>query len=259
MGFSRIINMFKNIKNWNEYLLDKISSKKSPAFVFRLRNDFSVSVPRQIMPEFKENMFEQMYFKKLPAAVYRIDKPIIIDIGANVGYFTIFCLSQLKNSKIIAFEPMKRNFAVLSQNLSTINSNPPLIVNKAVNDTTGSLILKFNNSMSITTSASLFDNSYGMDEEVVETTTLEDIFSGYQLPRIDVLKLDCEGAEYNIIYNTNKNVFAKVNCLALETHKGRSDRESTSALANNISALGFTVKTEKDFIWAYKHPAKWVR
>ncbi len=258
MGMYRTLNMVKNIENWKGYLFYKISGKKNPNFVFKMRNDFLVSVPKQILPEFKESVFDEIYLKHLPKKIQDINNPIVLDIGANVGYFTIFCQYKFKNPRIISFEPMKRNFAVLQNNLKEAKKENLTIVNKAVNDTAGQLVLKFNKDKDITTSASLFDNQYGTDEEIVITTTLENAFSEYALPKIDILKLDCEGAEYNIIYKTPKALFEKVNCITLETHLGKDKNENTGALATYLRDLGFTVVTKPHFIWAYKIPQQWI-
>src|SRR5687767_17767 len=117
MGLHRTFNMVKNIENWGSYLRYKFGGKKNSSFIFRMRNDFLVSVPRQILPEFKESVFDEIYFKRLPKKNLNISNPIVLDIGANVGYFTIFCLQRLHNPRIISFEPMKRNFRVLQNNL----------------------------------------------------------------------------------------------------------------------------------------------
>lgn len=254
MGLARTLNMFRNIENWDEYLMYKFGGKKDPDFTFRMRNRVSVTVPRQVIPEFKESVFEDMYFKNLPTAIINLENPTVLDIGANVGFFTLYSLFKLNNPRIISFEPIKRNFAFLEKNLKTAKNEHVTAVNKAVNNTKGELVLRFQ-PQEITTSASLFDNLSGGEEEVVLATTLEDIVSDYNLSKIDVLKMDCEGAEYNIIYNTPTQFFDKVNCIAMETHLGKGEKENNSALARYIENLGFTVKTKgEDFIWAYKHP-----
>ena len=48
--------------------------------------------------------------------------------------------------------------------------------------------------------------------------------------KIDLLKLDCEGAEYNILYNTPAHLFKKINCISIETHPGPDKKENKDAL-----------------------------
>jgi FkbM family methyltransferase len=257
MGVSRIINMISNLKNWDAYLLYKMRGKQKDNFTFQLKNNYSVTVPREIQPEFKESLFEEVYFKQLPEIILQRNNPVVIDIGANVGFFTISALFKLKNPRVISFEPMKRNFVQLQKNLEKAGDRVTL-VNKAVNDVPGELVLKFNSSLGITTSASLFDNQYGTDEEKVQATTLENVFSDYQLSTIDLLKLDCEGAEYNILYNTPAHLFKRINCIALETHPGKERNENKDALEKYLAEIGFVTRSrQQEFIWAYKKPDEW--
>ena len=257
MGVRRIINMIRNLKNWDAYLLYKLGGKKKEQFTFRLKNNYSVTVPRAIQPEFKESLFEEVYFKNLPDEIYQRNHPVVLDIGANVGFFTISALFKLKQPRVISFEPMKRNFVQLQKNLEKAG-NQVTLVNKAVNNVPGELVLKFNSNLGITTSASLFDNIHGNDEERVQATTLENVFSDYEVAKIDLLKLDCEGAEYNILYNTPSHLFKKINCISIETHPGPDKKENKEALEKFLAGEGYITKTrQQEFIWAYKQPSTW--
>lgn len=245
--------MIKNVKKPNKYIHYKFTGKKSETFTFKLRNNIQLVVPKKIIPEFKESFFEEVYYKNLPKSLLKKDNPTIIDIGANVGFFSILSILKFKNPNIISFEPIKRNFDMLKKNISEINQKNLRIVNKAVSNTNGEIILKFDKNQDITTSASIFDNKYGNDEEKVVSTTLLDIFSEYKLNEIDVLKLDCEGAEYEIIYNTPKSFFDKVKCITLETHLGEKTDENNTALEKYFISLGYKTKIKSgNFIWAYK-------
>jgi FkbM family methyltransferase len=252
MSFQRTVKMFQNIKNWNEYLVYKWTGKKADKFTFILRNGYKVTVPRRIIPEFKESCFEEVYLKRLPKKIQQKSNPTIIDIGANVGFFSIACIHKFRNPRIIAFEPVQRNFAELKNNTKEIPKANLEIVNQAVSDREGEIILKYDKTQSITTSASIFENQYGDDEEKVTSTTLEKIMAENKINEIDILKLDCEGAEYGIFYRTPKKVFDKIRSVALETHRGKGENENNDSLAKYVHSLGYTVKTSPGYIWGYK-------
>jgi len=252
MGLCRTYNMIRNLENWNEYLIYKYRRKKKPLFEFRLRNHHTVIVPEQVQHEFKESVFEQIYYRKLPSAIYRTESPTVIDIGANVGYFTLFTDFKLRNPVIYSFEPIQRNFAILQGNLAGLDESRIHLINKAVSNSDQEIVLQFNTSQDITTSASIFNNADTTKGEKVKSTTLAGLATEYKLSRIDLLKLDCEGAEYGIFYDTPKSFFERVHCIALETHQGNKENENTATLAGYIMSLGFTVKTNPCFIWAYK-------
>jgi FkbM family methyltransferase len=252
MGIARTFNMIRNIQNWNSYLLYKMGGKKQPTFTFVLKNGVQVTVPRKVIPEFKESVFEEVYFKYLPKNILEKNNPTVIDIGANVGFFSIFSASKLKQPKIVAFEPVKRNFEKLEKNTASSNQYVT-IVNKAVNNTSEDIVLKFDGTGDITTSASLLENHSGNTEERVRATTLPDIFKDYQIEKLDLLKMDCEGAEYNILYNLPSEYFAKIDCISMETHLGKGEGENNKALADYLEKSGYNVKTKgEDFIWAWR-------
>jgi FkbM family methyltransferase len=252
MGVGRTINMIRNLENWYEYLIYKYFGKKEPHFKFHLRNHHAITVPEQVQHEFKESVFEQIYFRKLPSAIYHIESPTVIDIGANVGFFTLFTDFKLKNPVIYSFEPIQRNFALLRNNLAELDESRIHLINKAVSNSDQEIVLRFNVDQDITTSASIFNIVEDTEGEKVKSTTLQDLAGEYKLSRIDLLKMDCEGAEYGIFYDTPKSFFERVYCISLETHQGNNDNENTASLARYITGLGFTVKTISNFIWAYK-------
>lgn len=253
MGIKRELNMIRNVKNWFGYLVYKFGGKKAESFTFILSNNFKVTVPRKIIPEFKECFFEEVYFKNLPSKILKTKNPKIIDIGANVGFFSLACIHKFQNPKVVAFEPVKRNFTELQKNITGVEISKLIAVNKAVSDLEGELVLKFDTNQSITTSASIFDNVSGNDEELVTSTTLESVINEYGFDEIDILKLDCEGSEYGIFYKTQPELFDRVKCVAMETHQGKADNENHYALAEYIKSLGFSVITKPDsLIWGYK-------
>lgn len=46
--------MIRNIENWGSYLGYKSRGNKGPELTFRLRNNFGITVPKQLIPGFKE-------------------------------------------------------------------------------------------------------------------------------------------------------------------------------------------------------------
>ena len=258
MGVKRVVNMVKNLDNWAEYLIYKIGGKKKDSFLFKLKNGQTVLAPRRILPEFKESFFEEVYFKNLPSQLEDTYNPNVLDIGANVGYFSLCTILKLNKPHIYAYEPIKGNYQLLQQNIDRAPYDGLRLYNMAVSNLPGDITLRFSED-DITTSASLLSNATGTHEEVVKCTTLEDIMRENKLRKIDLLKMDCEGAEYNILYNTTPELYAKINCIALETHAGSGEKENHDALLAFLKSAGYQTKTSNgNFIWAYKEPTEWV-
>jgi hypothetical protein len=87
----------------------------------------------------------------------------------------------------------------------------------------------------------------------VEAVSLPDIFASNRLDHIDLLKLDCEGAEYDILYRCPDSLLQRVNLIAMETHNGVRTNENTEALCAFLKEKGFTIRMgDKHFVWAWR-------
>jgi hypothetical protein len=87
----------------------------------------------------------------------------------------------------------------------------------------------------------------------VEAVSLPDIFAGHQFQQIDLLKLDCEGVEYEILFRCPDYVLQRVKLIAMETHNGVGTNENTEALCAFLKKKGFTIRTgDKHFVWAWR-------
>lgn len=139
------------------------------------------------------------------------DVPIIIDAGANIGVFSIACLEQMSNCRIIAIEPEKENYELLKRNIG-----------EKCNLIKGGL-------WSHSCNLEIIDRGTGNwgfmvketsrnDDEVIEAFSIIDIINVFGLPRVDLLKLDIEGSEYDIFSHDYKAWLPYVNAIVIETH-----------------------------------------
>ena len=106
---------------------------------------------------------------------------------------------------------------------------------------------------SFTTSASIFGQSGDKDVIRVECESLAGIMESFSLDFIDILKLDCEGAEYDILYNTPDVILNKIGSIAMETHQGNSKGESRADLESFLAEKGFNTHRDSGaLLWAWK-------
>jgi len=144
---------------------------------------------------------------------------IVIDIGANIGIFSIRAGKKASLGKVFCFEPEPRNFEILNKNIRVNNMESLFVVKqKAVADTVRFTRFYFDEYNS--GGGSLYNTEIGKKSGLLEvrTTTLNDIFEYYKIKQCDVLKLDCEGAEGEILTSTNPEIFPKIKSMAIEWH-----------------------------------------
>ena len=211
-----------------------------------------LKVPARLMQTYKECFFDETYFKGLPKHIKPSEFQTVIDVGANVGYFSLAALSRNPLAKVFSFEPMPNNFDLLSAYKSESEYSQWTIKNMAISGEAGQLELHYNANEHFTTSASIGESDLEPDVAHVEAVTLEQALESENLDYVDFLKLDCEGSEYPIIYQSRKETLGKIGCISIETHKLDQDHYNRDDLASYLRKQGFHLRMDKDQIWAWR-------
>lgn len=165
----------------------------------------------------------------------------VIDIGANIGDFSIFAASKSKNVKVYSFEPIKTTYRQLLNNIG-LNSLEKQIIpfNLAVGGSKKRLKLFVSKLSGL---ASIYKTRGEKEYKTVDCTTLADIFSTNKISRCHYLKIDCEGAEYQIIKKCPEKTLKKIDFMAIEYHD-IVPGESPDSLAKYLRKSGFKVKKQ---------------
>ena len=142
-------------------------------------------------------------------------KPVAVDIGANVGGFCIPNHKMFEN--IYAFEPYKPNVQVMQIGMEHLNIDNVKVFHQAVHSKSGERLslkspnLKYSGDITCIEREGLEDLG-----ETCTTISLQHLMDGLNIDKIDYLKMDCEGSEYDILENF-KNM-KKIDILCIEIH-----------------------------------------
>jgi FkbM family methyltransferase len=164
----------------------------------------------------------------------RVDKgAIVLDIGANIGAFSLYA-AYMGARQVYAFEPSAEAYACLVRNVQENGLQDVITPFKlAVTGHSGEQV-------GVCTKSSPYNKiqSPVADErlELVDTISLVDILSQQSLERVDLLKMDCEGAEYIIMPAAQDDTLAMINSIRMEYHKG-----PLSSLISQLAIQGFKV------------------
>lgn len=185
--------------------------------------------------------------------VYKVDQRMlkdltVVDVGANQGMFSLLA-AGLGARQVIAAEPSKDTFVRLQQNVAKSDYGSKIIcLKKAV---TG----KKSGPVSLGLHTKSGHNSVyktGEASELVETVRFADLVSLAGDDRI-FLKMDCEGAEYDILFDSEPSLFDQVERIAVEIHGDLHPRyQGVELLQARLASLGFTCKTSVQIgMWWY--------
>ena len=78
----------------------------------------------------------------------------------------------------------------------------------------------------------------------VPCISLTHIYKDNQLDGIDLLKMDCEGSEYDIIYNTSPELIQKINRMVVEVHDMDDRQNNIHFFTAYLQKLGFSVTSQ---------------
>lgn len=196
------------------------------------------------------------YFR---GAVRLSDGDTIVDVGANVGVFTLYLTRSLKNPTIHAIEPVPDTYQVLEENIARFSHSDVRLYNVALGATANSTaeIVVFPNMTGNSTShpemkdlqrqtlAAVFADDeleyiYAQQRVVVPSTTLSTIISESQIETIDLLKIDTEGAEVDVLRGIDLPDWDRIKQLAIEVH---NESITLPMVAEILAAHGLTANT----------------
>jgi len=202
----------------------------------RIKLDFDAN--KNAIDVFFSIFYEREYADYFP--FYK--KANIIDIGAHYGYFSIFSMiNTAKDSKIIAIEPDSLNFNKLVQNVKYNGMSGIESINCAISNKNGQSEFFMGNGVNSTLLTEYALIKPGAISGLVETRTLAKVIEENNLTQIDFLKMDCEGAEYQILMGMPSDVFDKITTISMEFHDMKDARYTGETITDVLNRNGFKI------------------
>lgn len=168
------------------------------------------------------------------------DDSIILDIGAHIGLFAIYACAQNKKFKVFCFEPMKENFDLLKDNIEINGYNDSVVcINAGLAGGSGKRSIFVHNDMAAHSMVKKSSRS-----TMIDTITMKDVFDVYGITQCGYLKMDCEGAEYEILAALPDEYLDRISSIKIEYEIVDSD-DPLRSLEKRLKALGFNVETVK--------------
>jgi FkbM family methyltransferase len=163
---------------------------------------------------------------------------IIIDVGAHIGSFSLMVARNV--CKVLAFEPEPNNYQMLKKNMELNKLENMAIFEMAISGSSGCQDIYTYKGGSTADYFLYKRGTTNIKTGCVHTISVEDIIKKENLPQIDFLKLDCEGAEHDILRNISFETAAKIMGLAMEVHC--VPPEFSIDIPGRLKELGFQVK-----------------
>jgi len=157
---------------------------------------------------------------------------VVVDVGANIGAFAIYA-ARCGAERVYAFEPNCEAFETLCKNIAQSGLEGVVLpFHLAVSGRNGRV--KFPKR------ASPYNRILGeaatdpVEFDFVDTVALGEIVASCQIERIDLLKLDCEGAEFDIVAGLDDATCSRIREIRMEYH-----RDPAEGILDILTERGF--------------------
>ena len=154
---------------------------------------------------------------------------VVVDVGANIGVFALYA-AQSGARAVHAYEPNATSFECLRRNVVANRLEHVIFAHRLAVAGEEGRTVRFPRKPSVHNA--ILAEGVADEHELVTTTTLAAIVR--PLEPVDLLKLDCEGGEYDILFGADASVFSRIRAIKLEYHKGRKEE-----LAATLGRHGF--------------------
>jgi FkbM family methyltransferase len=173
-------------------------SEQDKAFIFTNNKGlkFNLDVSEYVMKQiYLFGIYEKPYINYLSSFPQEIIKTVV-DIGANIGNYTIALKNAYPNSTIHSFEPNSINYQRLKYNIELNNFKNIKVNQLGLSDKKGELKLFFDEK---NMGAATLAENVGSMHETILLDTLDNYCSQNNITNIDLLKIDIEGGEINCL------------------------------------------------------------
>jgi FkbM family methyltransferase len=233
----RDLRLIYMLRNWREALSAEWNN--APLSEVRLRNRVILSGPQTIDLAF---LFHEIWVRRVytPPGYEIEDGNVVLDVGANIGVFATYAATRAESVAVYAYEPFPENIAWLKKNVEESGLSNVHIFQQAVAGSPGTRFLQSDPEDWIMHSLGEEKNK-GDDGLEVDCTTLDEIMSRERIKRCDLLKLDCEGSEYEILWNCAPDTLRRVRRIVAEFHEGEGRASTGRELRSFLERRSFRV------------------
>ena len=174
----------------------------------------------------------------------------ILDIGANCGVATMILAKQNPQANIYSFEPDLPTFNLLHANILINDLTNVRIFNMAISDNkTTSLQLNlhpnFSGGNSTCSDNQIFSQHFGTATNYysVNCSSIDKVAKEFNIQQISLIKIDCEGAEYEALYDSQMVKEGRVSSIVGEFH---NLKYNTNAKGNSQDLMQYCRSHIKD-------------
>lgn len=212
---------YRTIENWPRFMYH-YALGLVPAAPYRLRSGPRLRIGRGLEHAPIVEVFLRKDYGDIPS------NSTIVDLGANIGTFAIYAAMSAANVRVHAYEPAPQLFSLLQANVALNGLGAAVrCFNLAVAGDSDEREL-FVEGDGLYFPSLMRPQSAASASTRVRCTDLAGVFRSGELSHVDILKMDVEGAEYDILTATPPELWKAIGEVRMEYHTLDRDRDVTT-------------------------------
>jgi len=244
-------------RNWPVAWLDRAGLLRGGPVTYRLRRSHGGAVlgaegNGQDVRAINETFLGPLYDCSVAAAT---DGPVVVDLGANRGYFSVWASRALAPRALVCVEPEPGNLKVLRRNLDQVDGPVEIWEAAVTPEDVEEVALHRSSSPLLHTTVEPDDAAgHGVDDgrfdrDVVVVPAmgidrlLQQVLDAHAT--IDLLKVDTEGTEVELLDAADEHLLREVRSISAETSHRRAP-----AVEAQLRDLGFDVRSDGELLHA---------
>lgn len=243
------LGLIGTVSNSLSYLSDKLYRLKQN-YILRLRNGLQIELRPQVRGVVSDlDIVEEVILNNQYKIDFATDYRVVVDIGAQIGTFSLMMASVSPQAQVYAFEPNPENFQLLARNKSLNQLDNLYVFPLAVTGKEQEQVPLFIDSQN-RGGHTLFGHGE-MERVTVNAITLQNLFRENSITHVDLLKVDCEGGEYKIILDSEPEIWSTIKELVLEIHETPETLKSYSRkeLLDYLGRIGFMYEIMREIYY----------
>jgi len=240
-----LFRTIRTVKNWPTVVHRQLLDRSLGVCQIAFRNGLNIAYrpAAEDWEAVKEVMFDGVYKFTLEYLSTHKEALPILDLGANIGLFTLRAAQCASKSALHAYEPAPKNFALLAQN-HKLNAQLSRLVHLHTEAVGGhSRLARFYFDEQATQASRVMAKPDEQGGIPVSVRGLAEIMR--EIPgECALIKIDVEGAEFEIFQDTPSEIWARVRAISMEIHRDPARKRRAADLLKQIESLGFNCTKE---------------
>jgi FkbM family methyltransferase len=179
---------------------------------------------------------------------------VVFNVGAAIGLYTCLLADNMRSGTVISFEPSPANSESLRANINRNGSNAT-VCDCALSDENGDATLAFDSDDAAGESGTLLERDWNGTSMTVPLRRGDDLCREDDIPTPTVVKIDVEGAEYDVIQGLQETLASDACRLVVcELHPGFLADQGLDGddVAEALRTAGFDIERDGQRLWATK-------